>query len=190
MGLETVALIATIGSAAIGTMGAIQQGNAAKASADYNAQVQNNNAKISLQNATFAGQKGAAAAEAESMKTRAKVGAITANQGASGVDIGSGSSVDVRSSASEMGELSAINIRSNAAREAYGYQTDAAGDKAQAQLDKAEGRNAQTAGYMNAGKTILGAAGSAANSWGSQATGKSMNAGWIDWNDGGSTYSG
>ncbi len=60
------------------------------------------------------------------MKTRGQVGAIEASQAASNITVGSGSAVDVRSSAAEMGELDALTIRSNAEKQAYGYQTQAA----------------------------------------------------------------
>lgn len=156
--------VLTAASTAMSALGSIQQGKAAQASANYNAQVQQNNAAIATQNATLAGREGAANAEREQMKTRANVGAIKAAQGANGIDVNSGSAVDVRSGAAEAGLLNAITVRSNAAREAYGYQTQASSATGQAELDKAQGKNAAKAGYINAAGTFLGQTTKAINS--------------------------
>lgn len=158
---STIGLVASVAGAGIGALGAIQSARAQSASAKYNAQVQQNNAQIAKQNATWAAQAGEAQAGASQMKTRAVVGGIIANQAASGVDLTRGSSLDVRSSARELGELDAINIRSNAAREAYGYETNASSFTAQSQLDKFQSGAAMSSGYVNAGGTILGGVGSA-----------------------------
>ncbi|MFS6760683.1 hypothetical protein WHJ69_14435, partial [Staphylococcus aureus] len=135
--------ILTAGAAGLAAMGQIQQAQAAKASANYNAAVQENNAQIAQQNATLEGQQGAANAEQEQMKTRANVGAIKAGQAASGINVNSGSAVDVQSGAADTGMLNAITVRSNAARQAYGDQTQAANATGQSALDKAQGRNAE-----------------------------------------------
>ncbi len=134
----TMATVGTVSSVlgGLGTvasaLGAIQQGQAAKKSANYNAQIQEHNAEIAQNNATLAGREGAANAAIEQQKARANVAGIKAAQAANGVDVNTGSAVDVRSSAAELGELNAITVRSNAVKQAYGYQTQAASDKAQA----------------------------------------------------------
>lgn len=161
----TIGTIASLAGAGISALGSIQQGKAAAASANYNAQMAANNAAIQRQNSSFAAQEGTANTEAASMKARAEYGAIKANQGASGVDVGSGSSVDVRSSARELGQLNALTVRSNAARQAYGYQTAAMNDEAQSGLDKSQAANASTAGYIGAGSTLLGGIGSTASNY-------------------------
>ena len=161
-GSAAVAAVATLASAGIGAYGAISSGVAQEQSARYNAEVALNNASIAKQNANLAGQAGEAQAEQSSMKTRAQVGAIKTAQAANGVDVNSGSAVDVRSSAAALGELNAINIRSNAARTAYGYQTQAGNFQAQSQLDTFQGQNAKTAGLIGGGTDLLGGVGQAA----------------------------
>lgn len=182
----------TVASTAISAFGKIQEGKAAQQSANYNAQVAANNATIATQNASLRMAQGNAAVEQEQMKNRAKIGAITANQGASGVDINSPSFTDVRSSAAETGMLNAINIRSNAAREAYGYQVDSSNATAQSQLDRAQGKQAKAASYIGAGSTILGGASKAYDGYSGLTGSKGLSGGtgWIDWNDGGSEYYG
>lgn len=147
----TIAVVGAVASA----YGAVQQAHAASQADKFNEQIAKNNATIAQQNATFAGQEGEQNAATSEAKTRAEVGAIKANQAASGVDVNSGSDVDVRSSAAELGELNAITIRSNAARQAYGYQTQTASDNNQAQLDQSKSSSDETAGLTKAGSTLL-----------------------------------
>lgn len=161
---------------------AIGGGIAQKQSADYNAAIATDNASIATQNSKFAAQEGEQAASTTAMKTRAEEGALVANQGASGVQVGGGSFGDVQQSEKEVGELNALTVRSNAARQAYGYQTQAAGDTTQASLDKMEGKQAEIAGFGKAATTIgfntaLGNSATAGgNAWGSYMGGNSLNA--------------
>lgn len=168
---ETAATIGTIGSVAsavgagVSAIGAFSQGRANSQSAKYNAAIAANNATISRQNAERTSQEGEVKAAMAQQETRAKYAGILANQGASGVDVNSGSAVDVRSSAAATGELNAINIRANAARQAYAQQTDAAGYDATSTLDKSQAKNDSTAGFLNAGSTLLGGLGDASNNY-------------------------
>lgn len=161
--LAYVAIASSVAAAGATAYSSSEQGNAASAAAKYNSQVASNNAQIANQNATWAAQAGEAQVGEQTQKTRATVGAITAAQAANGVDVNSGSDVDVRSSASELGELSAINIRSNAARTAYGFQTQSASQTAQSKLDTFEGEQSQLAGEVGAGSSILGGVGNSAS---------------------------
>lgn len=155
----TLGTIGTVVSTGLSVIGALQQGRAASASAKYNAGVAANNAEIAKRNASATMAAGDTEANMVQRKTRSTVGSLKTDQAASGIDVNSKSAVDVRSSASELGMLDALSVRSNAARRAYGYQTDAASYSAQSQLDRFEASNASTAGYLNAGATLLGGIG-------------------------------
>lgn len=161
--------IASVASTAIQGVGSFMSGKANAASANYNASIASMNANIEKQNATWAAQSGEEQVAQQQQKTRANVGAITAAQAANNITINSGvsgdSGLDVRSSASQLGELSALNIRSNAAKQAYGYLTGAWSDTAQANLDKANAGYSAEAGDIGAGADLLGGAGSAANNY-------------------------
>jgi len=61
--------------------------------------------------------------------------------------------------------MDAMNIRSNAAREAFGYKVRATSEESEAVLSRFEGENARTAGMISAGATLLGGASSAASKW-------------------------
>ncbi len=152
----SLAIEASLGSAAMGAVGQIQQSRAQSAAAGYNARVADINAKTELQNAGFAGAEGESRAGMEGLKTRAQAGALLTKQGASGIDVNSKSFGDVRTSQAEIGKLNALQIRSNAARQAYGFQTGATSQENQATLDRAQAKYDTTAGYVNAGTTVLG----------------------------------
>lgn len=160
--LSMIAIGSTVASAGVGAMGAIQQGQSQAAAAGYNAKVAAQNAGIATKNASYIGAQGEQNVAAEGAKTKATEGAITVNQGASGVNINSGSAVDVRESAAKVGMLNALNVRSQAARAAYGQQVQATSDIAQSQLLRSQQKSDIKAGYLNAGATILGGAGKAA----------------------------
>lgn len=159
--------LAGLASSGLSAYSSVQQGKQAATAANYNASVAANNAQIATQNATVAGQVGAEQTAIEQQKTRAAIGGIKAAQAASGIDVNSESAVDVRSSAEELGQLNAITVRSNAARTAYGYQTQAQSDTSQSQLDQQEAGYDKTAGYDKAATTLLGnaVAGSQSGLW-------------------------
>lgn len=151
--------------AAISAYGAISSSQAQASASKYQSQVEQNNAIIAEQNASWAAQAGNAQAEQKQLQTRAKLGGIIASEAASGLDVNSGSALDVRSSASELGQLDAINIRSNAARTAYGYNVQSTSDQNQSQLDEFEAKNATSSGYIKAAGSVISSAGDAYGDW-------------------------
>jgi hypothetical protein len=163
--IPALAIYASAASAAVGAYGAASAASA-KAQADaYNAKVAKANQQIALNNADSAAQSGEAQAGAEGEKSRANAGTIKANEAASGVDINSGSAVDVQASQASLGKLDALTIRTNAAKAAYGYQVQASGEGDTAQLDTSAASDAATAGEIGAGSSILGGVSSDANAY-------------------------
>lgn len=152
-------------AAAVSAYGAVSTSEAQASEAKYQSRVADNNAIIAQQNASWAAQAGNAQAEQKQLQTRAKVGGIVAAEAASGLDVNSGTALDVRSSASELGELDAINIRSNAARTAYGYNVQSTSDQNQSQLDNFAASSDITSGEIKAGSSAIGAFGSSYNSF-------------------------
>lgn len=144
-------------------IGGIQQGQAEKAQATYNASVAAANAQIAKNKAAMAGAAGTAQVEQAQLETRAKVGGLLAAEAAGNIDVTKGSALDVRSSAAQLGELNALTVRSNAARTAYGYQTEAASETGQQGLYQSEANNAMPAAEIGAFGNVLGGATSAAS---------------------------
>jgi hypothetical protein len=164
-GLAAASLAGTAASTAVGVMGQRQTAAANAANARYQAAVAANNQLIAQQNARYATQAGQANAQAMDFRTRALMGSEVAAQGASGIDIGSGSPLDVVRSTAALGRLDTANIIQGANLQAYGYQTAATGFGAEAGLQQQQARYAGTAGMIGGAGTILGGATSLANKW-------------------------
>src|ERR1700676_5609173 len=109
-----IALVAGIAGAGVSAAGAYGSMEASSKNADYQAQVAANNATIAMKNAAMDTQSGEIAASNQGLKTRSAVGKTLAQQGASGVDVNTGSAPKVRAAESELGALDAMTIRSNA----------------------------------------------------------------------------
>jgi hypothetical protein len=145
-----------IGSTLMGAAGQIQQSKATAAASNYNAQIAEMNAKISDKQAKDALERGKQEEQQKRMQTAQLAGRQRAAMAANGVDLTFGSPLDTIIDTAKMGEIDALNIRTNAHREAYAYNMQATNQRAGATLDRMEG-------YLSAGGTILGGAGSAYN---------------------------
>ncbi|MGJ4857072.1 hypothetical protein ACN6KF_003056 [Labrys sp. La1] len=131
-------------SAAMGAVGAIQQGSAAKAQADAQADAYRRQALIETQT----GEYQAARRQDQVNNT---MGTQTALVGGSGVTL-DGSPSDVISSTASEGALDTSAIRWNARNQAdtLNYQ---------AKLSNISGKNAQTGSYFNAAGSLFGGLG-------------------------------
>jgi hypothetical protein len=122
-----------------GFQGAQRQASAASAQGQYQKTIANENSRLATVNAQDATQRGQLEEQRARLGTRQQIGSTRAGLAAQGVDIGSGSAADVQASEAGLGELDALTIRNNAAREAYGFNVEA-------QQATREGRLAQFAG--------------------------------------------
>ena len=150
-------ILGTLGTAAsvIGTglsvVGQLQQGAAAKAAA--NAQ-----AKIGNQMARDAEERGREEEGQIRRKYSAMRGAQIAGFGASGLDPTSGSPLDLIGDTATIGEIDALTVRGNAAREAWGY-------RANANLAKAQGASAYQGSIWAGLGTAMGGVSTVADRW-------------------------
>ncbi len=169
MGIDPASLSLAAGVVGAGTsaIGTITSGQASASNARYQSQVAANNAIIAEQNANYAAAAGAQRAGTASMRNAARVGAIKAGQAASGIDVNSGSAVDVQRSERESGQLSALTEENNALLQAYGYRAAAVSDTAQSKLLQQEARQATTGSVLAAGGGLLGNASALGYRWNS-----------------------
>ena len=103
-------LVATIGSAVMGTMGAVRQANAQNAQMEYNAKVSENNARNAQAEADYARAQGWRNANEKRREVAQLIGAQRAKMGASGAVVDSGSFLDLTLSTKEQGELDAMAL--------------------------------------------------------------------------------
>jgi len=165
MGFAAVALGAMALGTGVSMLGGYESSRAQAAYANYQAQVARNNAIIEQQNAELAIRQGQVAEEQQYQQTGQRMGAIVAQQAASGVNPNSGSALDVRTSTAEMGELNALTVRYNSQLQARNAMIGAMSYGAQAGLLQSQAGFDTTAGYLNMGSSLLGGAGSVANRW-------------------------
>lgn len=179
----TVLGVIGIGSSILGGVtqaeGQKQQGAAAEEMGiaqqkmfNYQAAVAKINSKIDLQNADFSRNFGEIQAQQYGQKAGQERGDIIAKQGASNVQIGTGSAKEVVRSQGVVTNLDNTQIRANAAKVAYDYDVKSVMDLNQSTLDVMAGVNAkragdlgQTAGDINATASILGSVGSVSSKW-------------------------
>lgn len=116
-------------------------------------------------NATLADRRAKDALERgkiEEQKERQKIarikGAQVAAMAANGVDLTFGSPLDTLVDDAVIGELDALTIRRNAARESYDYSVQGVNLRADATLSRMGAGAARTGGWLAAGGTILGGA--------------------------------
>lgn len=144
-------------SATIGLMfaGGITSAKGQYESGKANQELANANARIADIQADDALVRGREAEGIHRKRTKALIGSQRARFGAQGVDINDGSALDVQADAAYLGELDALTIRNNAAREAWGY-------KVQAEDYRARGRISRMEGAYGAAGTLLGSFGKVA----------------------------
>lgn len=145
-----------IGSTVMGAAGAVQQGKAANASAQYNAKVADMNAKLSERQARDAVARGAIEEQQQRMKTSLTLGQQRAAMAANGVDLKFGSPLDTLVDTATMGELDALTIRTNTYREERDIRQQGFNAQGQAAMSRAEGAAAKSGGFLSAVGTVLG----------------------------------
>lgn len=166
-----LAVGALIGSTALSVYGQKKAGDAAKAGGIANRRAAESSAGLSEFNAAIAdlqAKDAEARGEQEAAKFRQGVRALVSEQrtgfAAGNIDVNYGSAVDTQADAEFLGELDALTIRTNAAREAWGYRVQATDDRERARIQREEGvqleaagRQAQSASRYGIAQTIVGA---------------------------------
>lgn len=177
--MSGVATAASVASVAISAYGAVSAGQAQASSANsqaqnalYQGQVARNNQAIANQQADSEIEAGTTQAMTQSLAGAATAGAIRARGGASGVDVNTGTSVDVQASQRQVAQLDTETVMNNSQRRAYGYRSQAVNFGAQSGLDTTQASLLQqqagydtTSGYLKAGGTLLSSASSLPTNW-------------------------
>lgn len=164
-GFGAVGLGASLAGGLLSAFGASKEGAATQSMYNYKAQVAKINADINRQNAGWARDKGETEATQYGMKAAQQRGSIRAAQGASGLDVNSGSAKEVQRSQEAIKDIDMSQIRSNAAKIAYDYETKAFMDENQSKLDTMAGEYAKEAGGIKAAGSILGTVSTVSSKW-------------------------
>jgi hypothetical protein len=159
-GAVSIATVAQVGGMA---MSAYNNSKANKAALGAQAQVNRNNAQIAEWQAEDAIKRGGR--DAMKVKTRANrlKGAQRAGFGANGVDMSTGSALQILSDTEYFGEVDAGTVKDNAAKEAWALRNQAMGFNADASL--LQGRADREKPLAAAGTSLLTSAGGVASQW-------------------------
>lgn len=139
--LATTQIALTAFSTAIAAYSYYQQGQTAKAAA-------RTNARLAEQAAADAQARGAVEESAHRRRVSQIQGAQRVAIGASGATVDVGTPMSILEDTAQFGELDALTIRNNAAREAFGLRTRATGIRL-------AGRSEARQGVLGAGGTLV-----------------------------------
>jgi hypothetical protein len=155
-------------------VGQIRAGQAAKKAGEAQREASESQAELAEYNAAVADLQAADALERGQEEehrfragVRVMIGTQRAGIAASNVDVGFGSALDVQADAAYLGELDALTIRTNAAREAWGFKVQSEDLTRRAEIARREGvfleaagRERQTASRIAAAGTLVTGGGS------------------------------
>lgn len=149
--LAATAAAASAASAISAGQQARRQGNQQAAAAEYNAQLSTNQAT----QAFAAGVEREGSARRNANQTLAEQRAAI---GASGVDLASGSALDLQLQSTRNAELDALQTRYEGVLTGQNYQQQAALGQYSADVSRSNGRAAQSGSYLGAAASLLGGA--------------------------------
>ena len=151
-----VTMVGVLAGAATSIVGGVM----AHDSAEYNAEMEENNAKIAQQNAQLAIDQGNEDERNQRLKTQQLIGQQRSAYGASGVVVDQGSAMQTVLDTTKMGEYDALTIRDNAKKQAWGYNTQASNFKSQAGIYQNSADNAWIGAVGGVGSSLLSGASS------------------------------
>lgn len=144
-----VAIGATLASSGLAAFSQYQTGKFVQAQ-------ERTNAAIADQQAVDAMRRGAIEEEEQRARVRAVLGAQRATMGANNVVSSSGSPLGLLADTAQFGELDALTIRNNAAREAYGYRVESMNARNRGQLARRQGSLGAASSILAGGAQAYG----------------------------------
>ncbi|WKJ88752.1 hypothetical protein QZJ86_12040 [Methylomonas montana] len=155
-----VAAAAAVIGAGLSAYSASEQASAQKKAANYQAQVEANNAKIAGYQRSAALQQGEEQAQQSMMEQSQLRAKQIASMAANGVDLNSGSATDILATTDFLGKQDVNAIQNNAARKAWGYQVESGNYDAQSNLSKwkADNTNPAKIGAITGASSLLSSA--------------------------------
>lgn len=127
---------------AIGAGAGLMQGLGKKAEANAQADQLRQNAMFLRQSADDAIARGRSESDWARVETQQLIGTQRTAQAASGGEVNTGTNALMQQDTAQLGELDALTISNNAAREAYGYNVEAQSNLQNAKRIKKAGKNA------------------------------------------------
>src|SRR5712664_13396 len=160
-----IGMAASAAGGILGGIGAKQSGEANAAAYHYKAGVALINKQINEQNASWATQAGGTKAMISGLKSRQQIASTKVVQSGSGFDVNSGSNERVRDTQTDVAQYDQNVISWDAAKTAWGYETKATTDVAEANLDQMAAKTSEEAGTLGMWGSFISGAGNVAGKW-------------------------
>lgn len=160
---EPFALGMQLVGGAVGARGAYAKSKADKAAYGYQADVMDTNATIEHEASKDALRRGQTSVVNSELKTRQLKGEQTARMAANGVDLSTGSPLNILTDTDFMGANDATVLAMNAAKEAWGHDVRAMNDTSNAEMLRR--RAGMESPGMAAGTSLLTTGGQVASRW-------------------------
>lgn len=160
MALAAAAIAVSAIGTAVSAASAMAQGEAAQQAGNYNAQIAAQKANESM----AASSRAVSMANIQAQQKRTQANRFAAEQRVGFLRAGvalSGSANDVLSDTATQGNLQAASTEYAGLMDSYNLRSGARDLQAQSELDIAAGSNARSAGFMDAGSSLLSGAGNA-----------------------------
>ena len=145
-----------IASMALTAGAGVYSASAQRAAGKYEQQVAERNATIADQQAEQAKQIGNIDEERQLRRVRAALGSQRAALAANGIDVNSGTALDLQAETAGFGAADALNLRSNALREAWGFNVEATNQRNSGRAARAQGRNAAIGTMLTTASSVAG----------------------------------
>lgn len=161
--LAVVSIGTTLASTGLGIAGQMQQAQSQQAMHGYQAAVAHNNRIAAHRMAEEAMRRGQIEEQARRTRTAQVLGTETAILAGQGTDL-AGSPTDILGDTAAAGEMDALTIRGNAAREAWGYRAKGV-EFGNVSLQANSRQGSSGLSLPGVGQSLIGAAGSVADKW-------------------------
>lgn len=161
--LGTVSLGSQIGGGVMSAAGAYGSAKSQKSALNYQASMADINARMAENNAQYELRKGNAEVASVTLQHGQLKGQQRAALAANGVDMGVGSAAEVQASSEILKDMDVNTLLSNAMRAAWGYRTESVNYSNEALMSRASAKSISPG--MSGLTSLLGTAGSVANSW-------------------------
>lgn len=161
----TIAIMASVASAAVGAYSSIQQGRAAYAAGQVNAQIAERNVQAAENEQKNVGDAAAIERRRLGERVRAERGMNKVSAAASGIDPLFGTPFDIDADLLKAGRADAAIIARNEMLERGRLDYQIADYRDSASQSRAQGRGALRAGYLEAAGNVLQASSSIAGQW-------------------------
>lgn len=142
MGTATGLLVANLAAGGAELGSSVVQANAMRAQGKYQKQQLDANARLEDLRAQDAIQRGDYASQQHLSQTRGLIGAQRAAFAAQGVEVDSGSALDIQEDTAALGAVDALMLRNNAWREAWGHRVQATDLRGQGYMARLAANNA------------------------------------------------